>query len=270
MHIGIDPNIATFGSFSIGWHGILMFIGIVVGVLLTLHLAKRAGFTEDIIYTSSICAVIFGLIGARITHILDHLGDYRGNPGEMIALWNGGLGWYGGLIGGVLAVVVYSRIRKFSLARFADAAAPGIMLGLSIGRIGCTINGDSVGTPTSLPWGFIYTNPDSYAYPYLGVATHPAAVYEIIWNMALFALLWRLKDRIKPDGSLFLVMIAVYSFGRFFISFVRDEVLVLGPLHESHIISIALFVIAVALLAYRKVRLMKPEPPEVKPLETQP
>ena len=187
----------------------------------------------------------------------------------MIALWNGGLGWYGGLIGGVLAVVVYSRIRKFSLARFADAAAPGIMLGLSIGRIGCTINGDSVGTPTSLPWGFIYTNPDSYAYPYLWVATHPAAVYEIIWNMALFALLWRLKDRIKPDGSLFLVMIAVYSFGRFFISFVRDEVLVLGPLHESHIISIALFVIAVALLAYRKVRLMKPEPPEVKPQEPQ-
>lgn len=267
MHIGIDPNIATFGSFSIGWHGILMFIGIIVGVLLTLHLAKRAGFTEDIIYTSSICAVIFGLIGARITHILDHLDYYSDNPGKIIALQEGGLGWYGGLIGGVLAVVVYSRIRKFSLARFADAAAPGIMLGLSIGRIGCTINGDSVGTPTSLPWGFIYTNPDSYGYPY---ATHPAAVYEIIWNMALFALLWRLKDRIKPDGSLFLVMIAVYSFGRFFISFVRDEVTVLGPLHESHIISIALFVIAVALLAYRKVRLMKPEPPEVKVQETQP
>ena len=267
MHIGIDPNIATFGSFSIGWHGILMFIGIIVGVLLTLHLARRAGFTEDIIYTSSICAVIFGLLGARITHILDHLDYYSDNPGKIIALQEGGLGWYGGLIGGVLAVVVYSRIRKFSLARFADAAAPGIMLGLSIGRIGCTINGDSVGTPTSLPWGFIYTNPDSYGYPY---ATHPAAVYEIIWNMALFALLWRLKDRIKPDGSLFLVMIAVYSFGRFFISFVRDEVTVLGPLHESHIISIALFVIAVALLAYRKVRLMKPEPPEVKVQETQP
>jgi phosphatidylglycerol:prolipoprotein diacylglycerol transferase len=268
IHIGIDPDIATFGSFSIGWHGILMFIGIIVGVLLTLHLARRAGFTDDIIYTSSICAVIFGLIGARITHILDHLDYYSDNPGKIIALQEGGLGWYGGLIGGVLAVVVYSRIRKFSLGRFADAAAPGIMLGLSIGRIGCTINGDSVGTPTSLPWGFIYTNPDSFA-P-LGVATHPAPVYEIIWNMALFGVLWRLKDRIKPDGSLFLVMIAVYSFGRFFISFVRDEVPVLGPLHESHIISIALFVIAVALLAYRKVRLMKPEPPEVKPQETQP
>jgi phosphatidylglycerol---prolipoprotein diacylglyceryl transferase len=263
IHIGINPNIATFGSFSIGWHGILMFIGIIVGVLLTLYLARRAGFTDDIIYTSSICAVIFGLIGARITHILDHLDYYSDNPAKIIAIQEGGLGWYGGLIGGVLAVVIYSRIRKFSLARFADAAAPGIMLGLSIGRIGCTINGDSVGTPTSLPWGFVYTNPDSFAGFYLNVATHPAPVYEIIWNMALFGVLWRLKDRIKPDGSLFLVMIAVYSFGRFFISFVRDEVPVLGPLHESHLISIALFVIAVALLAYRKVRL-------VKPLEMQP
>jgi phosphatidylglycerol:prolipoprotein diacylglycerol transferase len=268
MHIGIDPNIATFGSFSIGWHGILMFIGIIAGVLLTLYLARRAGFTDDIIYTSSIWAVIFGLIGARIAHILDHLDYYSDNPAKIIALQEGGLGWYGALIGGILAVVVYSRIRRFSLARFADAAAPGIILGLSIGRIGCTINGDAAGTPTSLPWGFVYTNPNSFA-P-LGIATHPYPVYEIIWNLMVFGLLWRLKDRIKPDGSLFLVMIAVYSFGRFFLSFLKDEVSVLGPLHESHLISIALFVIAVALLAYRKVRLVKPEPREVKPQETQP
>ena len=268
IHIGINPDIATIGSLTIGWHGILMFIGIVVGVLLTLYLARRAGFTDDIIYTASIWAVVFGLIGARISHILDHLSDYRGNPGEIIAVWNGGLGWYGALIGGILAVVVYSRIRKFSLARFADAAAPGIILGLAIGRIGCTINGDAAGTPTSLPWGFVYTNPNSFA-P-LGIATHPYPVYEIIWDLMVFGLLWRLKDRIKPDGSLFLVMIATYSFGRFFLSFLKDEVPVLGPLHESHLISIALFVIAVALLAYRKVRLVKPEPPEVKPQETQP
>ena len=86
----------------------------------------------------------------------------------------------------------------------------------------------------------------------------------------VFGLLWRLKDRIKPDGSLFLVMIATYSFGRFFLSFLKDEVSVLGPLHQSQIISLALFVIAVPLLAYRKVRLVKLEaaakPKEALPL----
>ena len=257
IHIGINPNIVIFGSFTIYWHGILMAIAIAAGVLITLRLAKKAGFSNEVILTACIWAVIFGFIGARITHILDHLGYYRDNPGEIIALWEGGLGWYGALIGGILAVVVYCRIRKFSLARFADAAALGIILGLAIGRIGCTINGDAAGTPTSLPWGFVYTNPNSFA-P-LWTATHPYPVYEIICDLMVFVLLWRLKGRIKPAGSLFLVMIAAYSFGRFFLSFLKDEVSVLGPLHESHIISLALFVIAVALLAYRKVGLVKPE-----------
>ena len=257
IHIGIEPNIATIGPVTIGWHAIIMCIGIVAGVLLTLRLGKRAGIAEEAILTAAMLAVIFGLIGARVTHVLDNLSYYSSDPANIAAIWEGGLGWYGGLIGGSLAVVVYFWIKKLPLARFADAAAFGVILGLSIGRIGCTINGDAAGTPTSLPWGFVYTNPDSFA-P-LFVATHPAPVYEILWNMVILGLLWWLKGRLKPDGSLFLVMLASYSFGRFFISWVRDEPAVLGPLHQSHIISLALFVFAIALLAYRKVSLVKTE-----------
>jgi phosphatidylglycerol:prolipoprotein diacylglycerol transferase len=267
IHIGMDPNIVSFGSFTIAWHGIFMLIGIAAAVLLTLRLANRAGISQDIIYIASLWAVIFGLLGARLTHVLDNMDFYRDNPGEILALWKGGLGWYGGLVGGIMGVVVYALIRKFSLRRFLDVGAPGVILGLSIGRIGCTINGDAAGTATSLPWGFVYTNPGSFA-P-LGITTHPAPVYEILWNMAIFALLWRLKDRLKPDGSLFLVMVAAYSLARFFISWVRDEPAVLGPLHQSHIISLALFAIAVGLLAYWKVRLVEPEP-MAKPKEATP
>src|SRR5512136_3030938 len=126
----MDPDIVSIGSFIIGWHFILMFLGTAVGMLFTMRLAKRAGFPEDIIYTACVLAFIFGLIGARTTHILDNLDFYRDNPGKTVAIWEGGLGWYGCLIGGTLVVVVYSRIKKFSLARFADAAAPGVILGL--------------------------------------------------------------------------------------------------------------------------------------------
>jgi phosphatidylglycerol:prolipoprotein diacylglycerol transferase len=140
------------------------------------------------------------------------------------------------------------------------------MLGLSIGRIGCTINGDAAGTPTSLPWAFTYTHPDSFA-P-LWVATHPAPVYEILWIMAILGLLWWLKGKIKPDGSLFLVMLAAYSFGRFIISWARDEGAVLGPLHQSHIISLVLFVAAVFLLFRLKTGWVKSEPVETKAQET--
>ena len=263
MHIGIDPTIAEFGSFSIGWHGVLMFLGIVVGVVLTLRLAKKAGIAEDTIITGAILGVVLGLIGARLVHVIDSWEIYSKDLVKILAFHEGGLAWYGGLIGGIVAVVIYSRVKKFSLGRFADAAAPGVILGLSIGRIGCTINGDAAGTPTSLPWGIVYTHPDSFA-P-LWVATHPAPVYEILWNLAVVGVLLWLRGKIRPDGSIFLVMLATYSFGRFIISWARDEAAVLGPLHQSHIISLVLFVVAVGLLIYLKAGRVKPATAEPAP-----
>jgi len=151
-----------------------------------------------------------------------------------------------------------------SLARLADTVAPGVILGLAIGRVGCTINGDVSGTSTSLPWGIAYTHPDSYPviWGLSGVSLHPVAIYEIILCLAIFASLWWLRGRLKPDGSLLLVMLATYSFGRFFLSWLRFEEVeaaLLGPLHQAHIISLVLFIGAVALLLYRKVGWAKPE-----------
>jgi phosphatidylglycerol:prolipoprotein diacylglycerol transferase len=257
IHIGLDPELAQIGSFSIGWHGILMFIGIVVGLALTLPLARRLGIPDEITYTAAIWAVIFGFVGARLTHVIDNWSVYSQHPAEILAVQRGGLGWYGALIGGTLGVAIYARLKKFPLGRFADAVAPGVILGLSFGRIGCTLNGDSPGTPTSLPWGLEYTNPNSFA-P-LFEPTHPAAVYEILWNMVILVVLWRLWRRLSPDGSLFLVSLVMYSVGRFAISWFRAEDHVLGLLHQSHIISLAIFIIAAGLLAYRKTHLVKPE-----------
>jgi phosphatidylglycerol---prolipoprotein diacylglyceryl transferase len=270
MHIGLDPEIAQFGSFSVGWHGVLMFIGIVVGLALTLPLAKKLGIQHETTYTAAIWAVVFGFIGARLTHVIDNWSIYSQNPVDILRIWNGGLGWYGALLGGIVGVAICSRLSKFSLATFADAVAPGIILGLSFGRIGCTLNGDSPGTPTSLPWGFIYTNPDSFMpWRYLGQPTHPAAVYEILWNMVILVVLWRLWRRLRPDGGLFLVSLVLYAVGRFVISWFRLEDHVLGPLHQSHIISLAIFVVAAGLLVCRKTRLVKPEPTEQKPPEAE-
>lgn len=260
MHIGLDPIITKIGSLTIGWHGILMFIGTVAGVALTLYLARRVGIKDEITFSAALWAVVFGFVGARVSHVIDNWSYYSEYPGKILAVQEGGLGWYGCLIGGTIAVAVYSRIAKFSLGRFADAAAPGVFLGLSIGRIGCTLNGDSPGSPTSLPWGLVYTNPNSYA-P-LFVSTHPAAVYEILWNMVILLVLWRLWKRLSPDGSLFLVSLILYAVGRFIISWFRVEDHVLGALHQSHIISIGIFLFAAVMLAVRKTHLVKREPAE--------
>ena len=234
----------------------MMLTGIVVATLLGARLAVRGGIPTEQVYLSAFWIVLLGMIGARLVHVLDNLDLYSEYPTQILAFWSGGLSWYGALIGGLLGGALYARKNRISVGRFADALAPAVMLGLSIGRIGCTLNGDAYGTPTGLPWGFVYTHPNAYAD--LFVAGHPAPVYEIIWVLAVFGVLWRLKGRVKPDGSLFLAMVAMYSFGRFFISWVRAEPAVLGPLHQAHIISLALFVIAVALLFYFRARAVTP------------
>jgi len=255
LDIGIDPNIIELGVVTVSWHGVIMALAMIVGVLLTLRSAKGSGIAEEAIYSAIIWAIVLGLLGARAVHILDNLDYYTCYPGKIIAFWDGGLAWYGGLIGGVLAVVVCARIKRFSLWRFADAAAPALIIGLAIGRIGCTINGDACGTSTSLPWSVTYTHPGALVPRGMwGVATHPAPIYEIIWDLAIVATLWRLRGKIRPEGSLFLISMAMYSFGRFFISWVRAEPEVLGPLHQAHIFSLVLFIAATALLAYRKVQ----------------
>jgi phosphatidylglycerol:prolipoprotein diacylglycerol transferase len=131
----------------------------------------------------------------------------------------------------------------------ADLAAPAIILGQAIGRIGCLINGDALGAPTNLPWGVVYLNPEAMA-PSLGVAYHPTPAYEMIGDVLIFALLWRLRGRLKTDGALFLVYLALYSTLKFTVTLLRQEVVWLGGLQEAQLVSMAGGLVAVALLIY--------------------
>ena len=223
-----------------------------MGLALGLYLARREGFPTSPMYTAVLWAVVGGMVGARATHVIDKWSYYSDHISQIPMLWEGGLGWYGGLIGGVLAAAIYAKVSHYSLGRMFDIAAPAVLVGLSIGRIGCTINGDAYGTPTSLPWAITYTH--SGAFAPLGVAGHPAPVYEIIWNLIVVGILFWLRGKFKREGSVFLSMVALYSFGRFFISWVRDEPSILGPLHQAHVFSIILFVAAVGFLVYQESR----------------
>ncbi len=247
--IDIDPVIFHLGSFALRWYGLFIGLAIFAAFLVALREARRRGVAEDDLYNLGMWGVLGGFVGARLFHVIDRWPDYITRPAAAFAIQDGGLAIYGAIIGGFAAGAIYARRRGLSIPQMADLAAPGLILAQAIGRIGCITTGDSLGGPTTLPWGVVYLNPGAMA-PSLGVAYHPTMVYEMIGDLLIFALLWRLRTRLKTEGTLFLVYLSLYSALKFGVTFFRREVLFLGGLQEAQVLSLAGGLTAVALLIW--------------------
>jgi len=252
IHIGMNPNLIDVGRFVLTWHGFFAFVAVVVAVALVARWAQRAGIVGDVVYSTAIWAIIGGILGARAVHIIDRWDFYSDNPGEILAIWRGGIALYGAILGGFAGGAIYARLSKYPIGRLADLTAPALLIAQTIGRIGDIINGEHISKATDLSWGFVYTHPDSLSNQVHGLlASHPAVVYEMIWNMMVLGVVWWLWGRIKPDGMLFALYLGLYSFGRFFITFLREDKIWVVGLQEAHLIAIVVIVVAVPLLAYR-------------------
>ena len=252
IEIGIDPILFNLGSFSLSWHSLFMVIAIAVGVWLSARLVAKAGLSVDRLYSIALWGVPGGIIGARLVHVIDYWSHYMANPGTILAVWQGGLAIWGGILGGTITTVIFGRIRGFAVARYVDRAALGLILAQAIGRIGDIINGEHISTATNLPWGVVYTHPNSPGYGLL--PQHPAVAYELLMDLFIFGILWKLRGRIQPDGTLFLLYLILYSVGRFFLSFLRlDSNTVFLSLSQPQWISILVLVVAIPFLVFRRV-----------------
>lgn len=252
IHIGMDPNIAQLGTFTLAWHGFFAFVAVVVAVFLVARWAKQNNIIEDVVYSTAIWAIIGGILGARIVHVIDWWDYYGQNLVDIVAIWNGGIALFGAILGGFLSGAIYARLQGYPIGKLADLTAPALLIAQSIGRIGDIINGEHISKSTNFSWGFVYTHPDSLSNQVHGLsASHPVILYEIAWNMICLALIWSLRGRLKPDGMLFALYLSVYSLGRFFVSFLRQDKTWFAGLQEAHIISIIIVAIALPLLVYR-------------------
>jgi phosphatidylglycerol:prolipoprotein diacylglycerol transferase len=263
IHIGMNPNVFTVGSRPMSWHGLLTGVAVLAAVILVVRLAKEKKVALEDVYSTALWGIVGGIIGARLFHVIDKWDYYGNHLLQALRFWEGGLSLYGALVGGFVFGIAYAAIRRLPLGQLADLAAPGMVLAQAIGRVGCLINGDSYGTPTSLPWGVIYTNPNAADTTLLGPpARHPVVAYEIIWDLLILALLLRLRKRLKKDWMLFLIYAPLYAVGRFGLDFLRgDETAVLGPFHQAQVISLIIIVVAVPLLIWLA-RRPAPEVPE--------
>ena len=252
LHIGMDPNIFQAGNFILTWHGFFSFVAVVISVILCARWARSAGLEPDHVYATAIWAIIGGILGARIFHVIDRWDIYSNNPAEILAIWSGGIALFGSILGGLLAGTIYAKTQGFPVGKLADLAAPAILVGQTVGRIGDIINGEHIAKVTDLPWGFVYTHPDSLSYQvHRMLASHPVILYEMIWNTIVFGIVWWMRGRIRPDGMLFALYLGLYAFGRFFISFLREDKVWFAGLQEAHIIAIGVIAVALPLLIFK-------------------
>ena len=279
--IGMDPDLVEIGTFVLTWHGFLTFISVALAVLLTVRWARKDGIVADTTYSVAVWCIIGGIIGTRLFHVIDFWDEiYRHNPSQIVQVWQGGITIYGGVLGGFVGGAGYIIIRNHrrflgfwnsvvrigkleraplpSVGRLADIAAPAVLVAMALGRVGDIINGEHLAKLTSLPWGFVYSNPESFSYQRFGLAaSHPAVVYELLWDVAVLVMILPLRNRIRPPGMLFALFLALYSIGKFFISFLRlDKEWAIG-LTEAHFVSIVVLAITVPLLLF-KAQLVRP------------
>lgn len=250
--IDIDPMIAHVGPFMPTWYGLFLALAIFAGGWLGLREARRKGLDPEKVQSLILLSVLGGLVGARLFHVVDRWDLYAAEPLRALYVWEGGLAIYGGLIGGVLTGFTYAWLSGLPVWKMADAAAPGLILGQALGRLACIPNGDAYGAPTDAPWAFIYTNPAAMVPDrLLGVPLHPYPAYELLFDLAVLGLLWRLRGVYKADGMLFLTYAGVYAVGRFLLTFFRMEQVWFLGLQEAQVVALAVLVVTLPLLSWR-------------------
>jgi phosphatidylglycerol---prolipoprotein diacylglyceryl transferase len=263
IKIGIDPVLVTIGGLKIHWYGIMIAIGLYVGIQVALRDATRRGLNRDQLMNVALLAAVLGIAGGRLYYVVQNNPSfYLHHPAEIIAVWQGGMAFFGALFGGALAVAISSWRWKIPFWSLLDVGALGMTIGQAIGRIGNIINGDIVGYKTN-GWGFEYTNPNTFG-P-LNVPVQPASLYELLISLALFVILWNLRTRVHPEGMLAMIYLVLYSVSQFFIFFVRDNIVILGGLKQAQVTSLVVIALTLPVIAYllRKERLARP--PEAAP-----
>lgn len=269
------------GPIPIRAYAMCIIAGIIVAIWLTRKRYAARGGNPEIVLDAAIVAVPAGIIGGRIYHVITDNQKYfcdTCNPVDAFKITNGGLGIWGAVILGGLAVAVFFRYKKLPLAPFADAVAPAVILAQGIGRLGNWFNQELYGAETTVPWALeIYYRVDENGKfaPVTGTSTgevmatvHPTFLYELLWNLLIFALLMWADKRFKlGHGRVFALYVAGYTLGRFWIEQMRvDEATLVGGIRINTIVSAVVF--AGAIIVFFLLKKGRETPEEVDPTFT--
>lgn len=249
--IGIDPVAFSIGGVQVHWYGIMYVVGISFAAWVVTRIAPRMGADVDALWDLFPIALFTGLAGGRLYYVVQNdFGDYLRNPTEIFALWDGGMAFFGAIIAVVATILVFARVRGVSPWPMFDVISVFAVIGQMFGRVGNIVNGDVVGGPTSLPWGTVYTHPESFV-PELGVPYHPAAAYSILANVVLLGVLYLAHRRWRYTGVTFGTYLIGYSVTQFVIFFWRINPDVAFGLAQAQLTAIVIGLLGATILWYR-------------------
>lgn len=217
----------------INLYGIIISFSILAALTVSLSVSNPK--QKNIIWDLVLWAVIPGIIGARIYHVIHLNNYYSNNPIDIIKIWNGGLGIYGGILGGLLGLVFYLKKNNLNILEYLDIISIGMPLAQAIGRWGNLFNKEIYGRLTTLPWGIIIN----------GKKHHPLFLYESILNFILFFILYfnyKRKKKIHKKGWYFITYLTGYSLIRFLLEFLRIDPWKIGSLNVAQLISILILI----------------------------
>ena len=244
----------VFG-FPLRAYALCIIAGIVVGMLMSNRRWKARGGTADGLETVVVVAIPFGIVGARLYHVITDYELYFGpgrNPVDALKIWNGGLGIWGAVALGAFGAWLVARRRHIRFPALLDAMAPGLVVAQAIGRLGNWFNSELFGRPTTLPWGLeiapAYRPPGFTQY----ATFHPTFLYELLWNLGVAAvLIWADRRFRLGHGKVFALYVVLYTAGRFWIEALRiDQVTEIGGFRLNNYTSAIIFVAALAWLLW--------------------
>ncbi|MEC9488724.1 MAG: prolipoprotein diacylglyceryl transferase [Halanaerobium sp.] len=239
----MDPVAFSIGPFAVRWYGILIVSGIIIGLLLAMREGRKRCLAPEYFYDFIIVVIPAAIIGARLYYVIFQWGYFSRHPGEILAIWHGGLAIHGAIFAGLVAAIILTRHYQVNFWLVADIIAPSLILGQAIGRWGNFINQEAYGYPTDLPWA-MYID---------GAYRHPTFLYEFIWDFSGFLLLFWLSRRdVLRQGEVFLLYLIYYSLGRFVIEPFRTDSLMFGSIRVAQLVSVLLIIAGAGLLWYRR------------------
>ena len=235
MYPPVSPIFLHLGPFTVRWYGLIMTTAIFLGTLVASQYVARKKQDPGTIWEMLFVVLVPALIGARLYFVFIQSGRvsyYLSNPGEILAIWHGGIHIYGAILFGAITLLIYIRVRKLPTLIYLDGIGLGLLLGQAIGRLGNFINQELYGPPTTLPWG-LRIDPQYRIPPYnnlilypTSVRFHPLFLYELLWDLIGFALILYISYRFSKslrNGDLVLLYLIWFPFGRFWIEFLRSD-----------------------------------------------